>query len=193
MFLDPRTSPTPPHPYSVAYGERDTLGPCQSGVKRLPAMSRGLSTLASRSRPPSAWPRPRREESTSVVSESFTPATHTQAAAPAKISSSIGKDNEPNMFLAIPRRCLQYVHAHHGPPAASKTGEHFAVDPRWHGNKRAHGLIDTCVWADTNGPHQRRSACQTPPPVCGGLNWRGAQRRCDPSHRRDAREEVKML
>lgn len=57
-----------------------------------------------------------------MVSESLIPATHTKAAAPAKRSNSIGKDNDANMLLAIPRWCLQENHAHLYPLAVNQQG-----------------------------------------------------------------------
>jgi hypothetical protein len=59
-----------------------------------------------------------------VVSESLIPATHTKAAAPAKRSNSIGKDNEANMLLAIPSWCLQENHVHLCPLAVRQKGAH---------------------------------------------------------------------
>jgi len=56
------------------------------------AISGRLVTMASSIKPPSASPRPKREESTSVVLESRMPATHTKAAAPTKIRARMGRE-----------------------------------------------------------------------------------------------------
>src|SRR3954470_12867676 len=70
------------------------------------AISGRLVTMASMINPPRASPKPKREESTSVVLESLTPATHTKAAAPPKINSRSGSDDESNIFTpsSKPRR-----------------------------------------------------------------------------------------
>jgi hypothetical protein len=60
------------------------------------AISGRLVAIASRISPPRASPSPRRAESTSVVSESLVPATHTKAATPAKMTSRSGRAKEPN-------------------------------------------------------------------------------------------------
>src|SRR5256885_3721176 len=56
---------------------------------RLVGMARGIS-------PPSAWPRPSRDESTSVVSERWIPATQIAPAATRKSRISQGSPSEPN-------------------------------------------------------------------------------------------------
>ena len=71
----------------------------ESAALAVMAISGRLVTMARRIRPPKASPKPKREESTSVVLDSFTPAIHTTAAAPAKINTKVGKDSESNMLL----------------------------------------------------------------------------------------------
>src|SRR4051794_3241569 len=56
------------------------------------AISGRFVATASSSSPPSASPRPRRVASTSVVSESWTPASQTKVAAATKMSTSSGSD-----------------------------------------------------------------------------------------------------
>src|SRR5215208_5722431 len=109
------------------------------------AISGRLVTIAKRIRPPKASPRPRREESTSVVSESLLPAIHTKAAAPAKMSTTTGKARESNMSsrpygqpVGMPLSSLR-------PQEATHKGAHHAVCLRGDGNQRIHNLIDTYV------------------------------------------------
>jgi hypothetical protein len=84
---------------------------CERAALAVMAISGRVVTIASSIRPPSASPRPRREESTSVVLESLMPATHTKAAAPTKISSKIGKDSDSNMQLLLPKSTIVAVRA----------------------------------------------------------------------------------
>ena len=60
------------------------------------AISGRFIAIASRISPPSAWPRPSRDESTSVVSESLIPASQIAIAAAAKIRINQGSESEPN-------------------------------------------------------------------------------------------------
>src|SRR5215210_8405228 len=89
MAIPPRMLPTA----TLRLSERAALA--------VMAISGRLVTTARRSRPPKASPKPKREESTSVVLERFTPAIHTAAATPAKINSKIGKDSESNTLLLL--------------------------------------------------------------------------------------------
>src|SRR5512144_2534557 len=60
------------------------------------AISGRFVAIASRISPPSASPSPRRDESTSLVSESSIPATQTAPAPPRKMSTSQGSARPPN-------------------------------------------------------------------------------------------------
>src|ERR687889_781095 len=122
------------------------------------AISGRLVTMANRISPPKASPRPRRKESTSVVSESLMPAIHTKAAEPAKMSSTIGKAKESNISSCPYGQPPGMPSSSLFPPAASQQGAPYAVCLRGYGNQRTHSLIDTYVRGHTNGSLLRRSA-----------------------------------
>src|SRR5579859_3475866 len=63
------------------------------------AISGRLVTMARKMSPPMASPSPRRVESTSVVRESFTPASQTAVTEARNTASATGKDSIGNMVL----------------------------------------------------------------------------------------------